>query len=137
MAQIDLEANGQDTKDRVILTAFRQTAQTVTDNVMEGRIFTKTQLVDGKWKLILRLSGWQNLDKVSSAMCLVVNTDLSYHETFADCTSYLKESDPRIELVLDGAKAGDYVVTLNMSTKSGNVEVPVTLNNREITFSIQ
>lgn len=137
MAQIDLDANGPDTKNRTILTAFRQTAQTVTDNVMEGRIFTKTQLVDGKWKLILRLSGWQNLDKVSSAMCLVVNTDLSYHETFADCTSYLTSSDPRIELVLDGAKSGDYVVTLNMSTRSGNVEVPVTLNNREITFSIQ
>jgi hypothetical protein len=70
-------------------------------------------------------------------MCLVVNTDLSYHQTFADCTTYLTASDPRIELVLDGAGSGDYVVTLNMLTKSGSVEVPVTLNNREITFSIQ
>ena len=71
-------------------------------------------------------------------MCLVVNTDLSYHETFADCTTYLRDaSNPRIELTLNGAQSGDYVVTLNMSTKSGNVEVPVTLNNSDITFSIQ
>ena len=137
MARIDLEADGPDTTDRRVLESFKKTVQTVTDNVMEGRIFVKTQLVDGKWKLIMRLSGWQNLDKVSSAMCLVVNTDLSYHQTFADCTTYLTASDPRIELVLDGAGSGDYVVTLNMLTKSGSVEVPVTLNNREITFSIQ
>ena len=137
MARIDLEADGPDTTDRRVLESFKKTVQTVTDNVMEGRIFTKTQLVDGKWKLIMRLNGWQNLDKVSSAMCLVVNTDLSYHQTFADCTTYLTASDPRIELVLDGAGSGDYVVTLNMLTKSGSVEVPVTLNNREITFSIQ
>ena len=138
MAQIDLAADGPDTTTRQILTSFKQTAQTVTDKVMEGRIFASTRLVDGKWKLILRLSGWQNLDKVTSAMCLVVNTDLSYHETFADCTTYLGDtSNPRIELTLNGAQSGDYVVTLNMSTKSGNVEVPVTLNNSDITFSIQ
>ena len=104
---------------------------------MEGRIFATTQLADGKWKLILKFSGWQNLDKVTSAMCLVVNTDLTYSETFADCAASLVK-DNKIELVLDNKDPkGDYVVTLNMSTKSGNVEVPVTLNNREITFSIQ
>ena len=58
---------------RRVLESFKKTVQTVTDNVMEGRIFTKTQLVDGKWKLIMRLSGWQNLDKVSSAMLSLIH----------------------------------------------------------------
>ena len=138
MAQIDLEANGPDTDRAIILTSYKQTAQTVTDNVMEGRIFATTQLADGKWKLILKFSGWQNLDKVTSAMCLVVNTDLTYSETFADCAASLVK-DNKIELVLDNKDPkGDYVVTLNMTMKNANgIEVPVELKNREITFSIQ
>ena len=71
-------------------------------------------------------------------MCLVVNTDLTYSETFADCAASLVK-DNKIELVLDNKDPkGDYVVTLNMTMKNANgIEVPVELKNREITFSIQ
>ena len=134
MADIDLDADGKP-ETSGILTSFKKTVQTVTDSVTEGHIYASTVLADGKWKLVLRFSGWENLDKVSSAMCLITNSDLTYQSTFADLASSLIQNK-KIELVLDNAPSGDYVVTLNMTTQKNGIEQPVTLKNRDITFTI-
>ena len=134
VADIDLDADGKP-ETSGILTSFKKTVQTVTDSVTEGHIYASTVLADGKWKLVLRFSGWENLDKVSSAMCLITNSDLTYQSTFADLASSLIQNK-KIELVLDNAPSGDYVVTLNMTTQKNGIEQPVTLKNRDITFTI-
>lgn len=134
VADIDLDADGRP-ETSGILTTFKKTVQTVTDSVTEGHIYASTVLADGKWKLVLRFSGWENLDKVSSAMCLITNSDLTYQSTFADLASSLIQNK-KIELVLDNAPSGDYVVTLNMTTQKNGIEQPVTLKNRDITFTI-
>ena len=134
VADIDLDANGTPEMSG-ILTSFKRTVQTVTDSVTEGRIYASTVLADGKWKLVLRFSGWENLDKVSSAMCLIMNSDLTYQSTFADLASSLIQNN-RIELVLDNAPSGDYVVTLNMTTQKNGIEQPIILKNSDITFTI-
>lgn len=134
VADIDLDADGRP-ETSGILTSFKKTVQTVTDSVTEGHIYASTVLADGKWKLVLRFSGWENLDKVSSAMCLITNSDLTYQSTFADLASSLIQNK-KIELVLDNAPSGDYVVTLNMTTQKNGIEQPVTLKNRDITFTI-
>ncbi len=134
VADIDLDADGRH-ETSGILTSFKKTVQTVTDSVTEGHIYASTVLADGKWKLVLRFSGWENLDKVSSAMCLITNSDLTYQSTFADLASSLIQNK-KIELVLDNAPSGDYVVTLNMTTQKNGIEQPVTLKNRDITFTI-
>lgn len=134
VADIDLDADGRP-ETSGILTTFKKTVQTVTDSVTEGHIYASTVLADGKWKLVLRFSGWENLDKITSAMCLITNSNLTYQSTFADLASSLIKNK-KIELVLDNAPSGDYVVTLNMTTQKNGIEQPVTLKNRDITFTI-
>ena len=137
MAQIDLTADGPDTTGMVKQDLYSQTVRTITDEVMEGQVFTMSGQENGVSVMTLSLRNWENLNKVGSVMCMVSNAETgAIIRTFADAViTGADGNNPAIKLTFDSRlDPGFYLITLSMTEQDGT---PVNLSNSSLTVTVQ